>query len=171
MVETTSNRLGTYLTPHGADRMRRELNHLLLKERPKIVEIVSWAAGNGDRSENGDYIYGKRRLHELDRRIRFLRKRLENAIIVDPSRQDKRDVVFFGAVITYIDEEDRTHRVRIVGSDEARIEKGEISLVSPLAQSFLRRRVGDEVVLRSVKGESVLEIVSVSYDDDMPHDV
>lgn len=170
MVETTSSRLGTYLTPGGADRMRRELNALLSEERPKIVEIVSWAAGNGDRSENGDYIYGKRRLHEIDRRIRFLRKRLENAVIVDPSRQEKRDIVYFGAIIDYIDEEDRIHRVRIVGSDEARIDQGEISLISPLAQTLLRRRAGDEVVLKSAKGETTLEITSVSYDDDLPRE-
>ncbi|MEM9443507.1 MAG: GreA/GreB family elongation factor, partial [Pseudomonadota bacterium] len=124
-----------YLTPAGADRFQAELHQLRSVERPKVVDVVSWAAGNGDRSENGDYIYGKKRLREIDRRMRFLIKRLERAKIIDPAEQTLRDRVFFGATVTYADEEDQERTITIVGVDEARLDHGEISLVSPVARA------------------------------------
>ena len=125
-----------YITPAGLERMRAELKHLRSEERPKVVEVVAWAAGNGDRSENGDYIYGKKRLREIDRRIRFLTKRIEIAEVVDPKRQTNHDRVFFGARVTYVDSQDQERTVRIVGIDEARSEKGEISWISPVAEEL-----------------------------------
>ncbi|GBQ15777.1 transcription elongation factor GreB [Swaminathania salitolerans] len=157
--------LSLYLSPRGAARMRDELNALLQIERPRIVEIVSWAAGNGDRSENGDYIYGKRRLREIDRRIRFLTRRLDNAIIVDPREQSVRDRVFFGARVRYLDEDDTLHTVTICGCDEADLSRQEISLVSPVARALMRARVGDEVSLQSPRGAVTLEIRSIDYPD------
>ncbi len=143
--------------------MRDELNTLMQVERPKIVEIVSWAAGNGDRSENGDYLYGKRRLREIDRRARFLSKRLEHALIIDPASQTTRDRVFFGASVSYIDEDDVTHDVVIVGCDEADLARREISLVSPVARALMRARVGDEVSLQTPGGAVMLEITAIAY--------
>lgn len=143
--------------------MRAELHALLHEERPKIVEIVSWAAGNGDRSENGDYIYGKRRLREIDRRIRFLSKRLDQAVIVDPAAQPARDRVFFGASVAYLDEEDASHTVTILGCDEADTARGEVSLVSPIARALLRSQVGDEVSLQTPGGPVMLEITAIRY--------
>ena len=122
-----------YITPAGLQRLRDELKYLRVEERPKVVEVVSWAAGNGDRSENGDYIYGKKRLREIDRRMRFLLKRIEIAEVVDPARQTNRDRVFFGATVTYADSNDAERTIRIVGVDEARHEEGEVSWVSPIA--------------------------------------
>lgn len=130
--------LSCYITPTGIEAMRRELNALLRDERPKIVEIVSWAAGNGDRSENGDYQYGKRRLREIDRRIRFLTKRIDNAIIVDPAAQPQRDRVF-GATVTYVSERDEERTVTILGVDEADMAAGQVSLVSPVARPSCAR--------------------------------
>ena len=143
--------------------MQAELKMLCHEERPKIVEIVSWAAGNGDRSENGDYIYGKRRLREIDRRIHFLSKRLDNAIIVDPAAQAVRDRVFFGATVLYVDEDDLEHRVTILGCAEADITRGQVSLVSPVARALLRTRVGDEVTLATPAGGKVIEILEIAY--------
>lgn len=153
-----------YITPEGLERMRAELKQLRSVERPKVVEVVSWAAGNGDRSENGDYIYGKRRLREIDRRIRFLLKRLEIAEPVDPALQKNRDQVFFGATVTYVDEQDVERTVRIVGVDEARIEQGEISWVSPVARALLKARVGDTVEMRTPTGRESLEVLAIRYD-------
>ncbi|GAJ28727.1 transcription elongation factor GreB [Acidomonas methanolica] len=163
MAEAGTVALSRYLSPDGAARMRAELTDLRLVERPKIVEIVSWAAGNGDRSENGDYIYGKRRLREIDRRIRFLSKRLDQAVIVDPAAQSLRDRVFFGATVAYVDEDDAEHRVTILGCDEVDTASGQISLVSPLARALLRTRVGDEVTVNTPGGARVLEILSIGY--------
>jgi len=163
VAESLKNTLSHYLTPQGAARMREELRELMQVERPKIVEIVSWAAGNGDRSENGDYLYGKRRLREIDRRARFLSKRLEHALVVDPAAQTTRDRVFFGARVSYIDEEDISHDVTIVGCDEADMTRGEISLVSPVARALMRARVGDEVSLQTPGGPVMLEILSITY--------
>lgn len=163
VAEPPETSLSHYLSPAGAARMDAELKMLCHEERPKIVEIVSWAAGNGDRSENGDYIYGKRRLREIDRRIRFLSKRLENAIIVDPTTQTTRDRVFFGAIVKYVDEDDNEHRVTILGCDEADIAQGEVSLVSPIARALLRTRVGDEVTLSTPGGGRVIEILEIAY--------
>lgn len=165
VAEERHNALSQYLTPDGAARMREELRELMQVERPRIVEIVSWAAGNGDRSENGDYLYGKRRLREIDRRARFLGKRLEHAIIVDPKTQTTRDRVFFGAQVAYVDDNDHTHEVTIVGCDEADLTRREISLVSPVARALMRGRVGDEVNLHTPNGTVMLEILSIAYPD------
>jgi len=153
-----------YITPAGLKRLRDELRQLRGVERPKVVETVSWAAGNGDRSENGDYIYGKRRLREIDRRIRFLSKRLEIAEMVDPARQTKRDQVFFGATVTYADMADRERTIRIVGIDEARTEAGEVSWISPIARALLQARVGDAVEVRTPTGMEPIEVLKITYD-------
>lgn len=154
-----------YMTPGGFRRLQDELTHLRRVERPGVVEIVSWAAGNGDRSENGDYIYGKRRLREIDRRMRFLLKRLEIAEVVDPARQQHLEQVFFGATVTYIDQHDEERTVRIVGVDEARSEEGEISWISPVARALMKAREGDTVTLRAPTGPVQIEIVEIRYGD------
>ena len=153
-----------YMTPAGFRRLDEELKHLSRVERPKIVEIVSWAAGNGDRSENGDYIYGKRRLREIDRRIRFLRKRLEAAKVVDPAQQTSRDKVFFGATVTYATAQGAELTIRIVGIDEADFEQGQISWVSPIARALLRAGIGDSVKVRTPAGLEKIEILAIAYD-------
>ncbi|HVO16698.1 MAG TPA: transcription elongation factor GreB [Alphaproteobacteria bacterium] len=152
-----------YMTPAGFKRLQDELRHLRRVERPKVVETVAWAAGNGDRSENGDYIYGKKRLREIDRRMRFLTKRLEVAEVVDPAQQKNRAQVFFGARVTYADGQDRERTVRIVGIDEARHEAGEISWISPVARALLKARVGDTVELRTPAGLETIEVVKIEY--------
>lgn len=152
-----------YMTPDGHGRMVAELRHLLREERPRVVETVSWAAGNGDRSENGDYLYGKKRLREIDRRVRFLTKRLERAEVVDPAQQTQRDRVFFGATVTYANAADEHRVVTIVGVDEADFAAGKVSLVSPIARALLRARVGDEVVVRAPGGDGVVEVVGIRY--------
>jgi transcription elongation factor GreB len=134
-----------YMTPEGQRRMQEELRRLLREERPKTVEIVAWAAGNGDRSENGDYLYGKKRLREIDRRIRFLTKRLESAEVVDPARQTRRDQVFFGATVTYADRRGSERTVTIVGIDEADLDHGRVSWISPIARALLKAQEGDVV--------------------------
>ncbi len=151
------------MTPEGCARFQEELRHLRRNERPRIVEIVSWAAGNGDRSENGDYIYGKKRLREIDRRIRFLMKRLDAAEVVDPARQTNHGRVFFGATVTYANEDGEENTVRIVGEDEARLEFGEISWVSPVAKALMGAEEGDAVVVRTPEGPRELEVVGVFY--------
>src|SRR5688572_29734074 len=127
-----------YMTPEGHRRMQEELRRLVRDERPKVVEVVAWAAGNGDRSENGDYLYGKKRLREIDRRIRFLTKRLESAEVVDPARQTRHDQVFFGATVTYADRRGTERTVRIVGIDEADLDRGRVSWISPIARALLK---------------------------------
>jgi len=134
-------------------------------ERPQVVETVSWAAGNGDRSENGDYIYGKKRLREIDRRMRYLVKRLEIARVVDRSQQKNRDQVFFGATVTYADSADTERTVRIVGVDEARLENGEVSWVSPVARALMKAYEGDVVKMRTPAGVEEIEVVKISYGD------
>ncbi|MCC6470965.1 MAG: transcription elongation factor GreB [Alphaproteobacteria bacterium] len=153
-----------YMTPAGRQRLVDELNRLWRDERPKVVEVVSWAAGNGDRSENGDYIYGKKRLREIDRRVRFLRKRLEIAEVVDPANQPNRDQVFFGATVTYVDGKDRERKVRIVGVDEARIDEGEVSWTSPIARALMKARRGDTVELRTPNGPEEIEVLRIAYE-------
>jgi len=155
--------LKNYITPEGLDRLRDELDHLRRVERPKVVETVSWAAGNGDRSENGDYIYGKKRLREIDRRLRFLLKRIEIAEVVDPARQTNHDQVFFGATVTYADGNDTERTVRIVGVDEARLEENEISWISPVAKALLKAWEGDVVKLRTPTGVEEIEVICISY--------
>lgn len=152
------------LTPEGYARLQAELKHLRHVERPKVVDIVSWAAGNGDRSENGDYIYGKKRLREIDRRLRYLMKRLEIAEVVDPARQTNRDQVFFGAWVTFENSRGETPTVRIVGVDEARLEEGEISWVSPMARALMKAEEGDVVAVRTPQGLDEVEVIRISYE-------
>jgi transcription elongation factor GreB len=153
-----------YMTPAGADALRAELRRLWDEERPKVVEAVSWAAGLGDRSENADYQYGKRRLREIDRRVRFLRKRLEKVQVVDPGAQTKRDQAFFGATVTYARASDDTEvTIRIVGVDEADAGRGDVSWVAPVARALLGARVGDVRRLRTPGGVEELEVVAIRY--------
>ena len=155
--------LKNYITPEGFARLEDELRNLTGIERPKVVEVVSWAAGNGDRSENGDYIYGKKRLREIDRRMRFLRKRLGIAEVVDQSRQKNRKQVFFGATVTYADARDKERTVRIVGVDEARFELGEVSWVSPIARALHKACEGDVVKMRTPNGIEDIEVLNIAY--------
>lgn len=152
-----------YITPAGHEAIRRELLDLIDRERPEVVSIVSWAASNGDRSENGDYIYGKKRLREIDRRIRFLTKRMETAEVVDPARQTQQDRVFFGATVTFLRNGEREETVRIVGVDEVNPSIGHISWISPVARALLKSEIGDEVVLSTPAGQDTLEIVEIEY--------
>ncbi len=152
-----------YITRAGYERLRNELFVLMDDERPRVVEIVHWAASNGDRSENGDYLYGKKRLREIDRRIRFLTRRLEIAEVVDPSLHHGGEHVFFGATVTYADSAGTETTVTILGVDEADSARGQISWVSPVARALLKSRVGDEVRLALPDGQETLEVVAVSY--------
>jgi len=152
-----------YLTPQGWRRLREELLNLLDVERPKIVEVVSWAAKNGDRSENGDYLYGKKRLREIDRRIRFLTQRLDIAEVADPSLHHGTDQVFFGATVTYANAAGEERTVTIKGIDEADSLQGEVSWISPIARALLKAREGDEVQLVSPGGVERIEVVAVRY--------
>lgn len=154
-----------YMTPQGFAAMRDELARLMTVERPEVVSIVSWAASNGDRSENGDYLYGKKRLREIDRRMRFLTKRLEIAEVVDPRLQPNRDQVFFGATVTYENQHGESQTVTIVGVDEAEPLAGRISWISPVARALIKAREGDTVVLRTPGGVQELDIVAVEYPD------
>jgi transcription elongation factor GreB len=152
-----------YITPLGYAQLRQELMLLIDSERPKIVEIVHWAASNGDRSENGDYLYGKKRLREIDRRIRFLTKRLEIACVADPSLHHGNTQVFFGATVTYLDGDGVSHTITIKGVDEFDNSKNEVSWVSPIAQCLLKNKEGDEVKLTSPSKTEWIEIVKVAY--------
>jgi transcription elongation factor GreB len=152
-----------YMTPAGYARLRAELFELIDGERPKVVEIVHWAASNGDRSENGDYLYGKKRLREIDRRIRFLTKRLEVAEVVDPSVHHGSDQVFFGATITYAEGSGTERTVTIMGIDEADSLKGQVSWISPIARTLLKSRVGDELKLVTPLGVISIEVLDVHY--------
>ncbi|MGE0616038.1 MAG: transcription elongation factor GreB [Bacteriovoracia bacterium] len=151
-----------YITPAGAARLREELKQLMNVERPKVVTTVSWAASNGDRSENGDYIYGKRRLREIDRRIRFLSKRLEIAEIIDPLTQAK-DRVLFGATVTVEHESGEKRKYRIVGMDETDAAKRYISWTSPIGRALLQAKKGDTIQVRTPKGEEELEVLLIQY--------
>ncbi len=155
-----------YITPQGFGRLQEELRHLARVERPKVVEVVSWAAGNGDRSENGDYIYGKKRLREIDRRIRFLTKRIEAAEVVDPARQSGRDQIFFGATVTYANGRGEENTVTIVGVDEANLERGRVSWISPIARALLKAHEGDVVTVRTPAGGEAIEVVAIRYGAD-----
>lgn len=152
-----------YITPQGYERLRTELLDLIDSERPKIVEIVHWAASNGDRSENGDYIYGKKRLREIDKRIRFLTKRMEIAVIADPAVHHGNDQIFFGATVTYSDESGQERTITITGIDEANSALGEVSWISPIARTLLKARTGD--VLKLVMPDRVeeIEVLQVRY--------
>ncbi len=152
-----------YMTPSGYARLRAELFTLMDDERPKVVEIVHWAASNGDRSENGDYLYGKKRLREIDRRIRFLTKRLEMAEVVDPAVHHGSDQVFFGATVTYAEASGTERTVTILGIDEADSLQAQVSWVSPIARTLLKSREGDELKLLTPVGVIDIEVLKVSY--------
>lgn len=152
-----------YITPAGHARLRCELLNLIDVERPKVVEVVHWAASNGDRSENGDYLYGKKRLREIDRRIRFLTKRLDIAEVADPSAHHGNDQIFFGATVTYANSKGEEHTITIKGVDEVDHLAGEVSWVSPIARALLKAREGDAVTLATPGGPETLEVLAVRY--------
>jgi len=153
-----------YMTPRGYTRLKEEFVQLLDSERPEVVRTVAWAASNGDRSENGDYIYGKRRLREIDRRIRYLTKRLDSAVVVDPAEREETDQIFFGATIVYAGADGAERTISIVGLDEVDPQRGRVSWISPIAKALLNHKCGDAVVLKTPKGEEELEILSVRYE-------
>ncbi|MBS9339937.1 transcription elongation factor GreB [Neisseria elongata] len=152
-----------YITPAGWRSLKDELYQLVNKERPEIVQIVNWAASNGDRSENGDYLYGKRRMREIDRRIRFLTKRLEAAQVVDPETREATDQIFFGATVTLLRGNGSEQTVKIVGIDEIDTAQNKISWISPLARCLIKAREGDEVLLNTPEGREDIEILEVAY--------
>jgi transcription elongation factor GreB len=152
-----------YITPDGFERLKAERRQLWTVDRPEIVRVVEWAAGNGDRSENGDYICGKKRLREIDRRLRFLDKRLAAAVPVDPSRQTRREQVFFGATVTYVRDDDSETTVTITGIDETTFAPGRISWTSPVARALMQKRVGDTVIVRTPSGPEEIEILRIVY--------
>jgi transcription elongation factor GreB len=152
-----------YITPGGYRALEQELLQLIDDERPKMVEVVHWAASNGDRSENGDYLYGKKRLREIDRRIRFLTKRMEAAEVVDPGVHHGSDQVYFGATVHYCDEQGSEEAITIMGIDEADASRGQVSWVAPIARALLKARIGDEVQLPTPGGVRVLEVLDVQY--------
>ena len=152
-----------YITPAGWRSLKDELYQLVNKERPEIVQIVNWAASNGDRSENGDYLYGKRRMREIDRRIRFLTKRLEAAQVVDPETREATDQIFFGATVTLLRGDGSEQTVKIVGIDEIDTAQNKISWISPLARCLIKAREGDEVSLNTPEGREDIEILEVAY--------
>lgn len=157
-----------YMTPQGYRRLRAELLQLMDDERPKMVEVVSWAAKNGDRSENGDYLYGKKRLREIDRRIRFLTKRLDIAEVADPALHHGSDQIFFGATVTYASEDGSQRTITIKGIDEADSLAGEVSWIAPIARALLKARAGDEVRLQTPGGLALLEVLHVRYPEPEP---
>ena len=154
-----------YITPEGERRLREELDGLWRLERPRVTQAVSEAAAQGDRSENAEYTYGKRRLREIDRRIRFLSKRLESATVVDPAQQKNRDQVFFGATVTYANERGAETTITIVGIDEADFARGQVSWISPIARALMKACEGDVVELRAPAGIERIEVLALSYDD------
>jgi transcription elongation factor GreB len=164
-VEAPAVPVGTrnYITPAGHQRLKDELLQLLNVERPEVVSTVSWAASNGDRSENGDYIYGKKRLREIDRRIRFLTKRLDSAEVVDPASREPTDQIYFGATVLYATADGSRNRVTIVGIDEVDPAHGKVSWISPIARALLKAREGDVVTLQTPSGPETLEILEVRY--------
>lgn len=157
------NNTPNYITPAGWQALKDELYSLVNKERPEIVQVVNWAASNGDRSENGDYLYGKRRMREIDRRIRFLTKRLEAAQVIDPETREATDQVFFGATVTLLRGNGSEQVVSIVGIDETDAARNKISWISPLARCLIKAREGDAVVLRTPEGREDIEILEVAY--------
>jgi len=162
--ETLPSHLKNYMTPKGFAALQDELRKLMREERPKVVETVAWAASNGDRSENGDYIYGKKRLREIDKRMRYLTKRIETAEVVNPERQKGLEQVFFGATVTYAYNDGNERTVSLVGIDEADITQGKISWISPVAKALLKAKVGDEVEVRSPAGSDIIEVLAINYE-------
>lgn len=152
-----------YMTPNGYSTLQNELRHLLREERPSVVDIVSWAAGNGDRSENGDYIYGKRRLREIDRRIRYLTKRIESAEVINPKLQQSLTQVFFGATVTYQQSDGFEKTVKLVGVDEADLTIGKISWISPVAKALIKARVGDTIEFKTPAGTEAVTVIAIHY--------
>ncbi len=152
-----------FITPEGFARIRAEYDQLFGGERPKVVEVISWAAGNGDRSENGDYIYGRKRLREIDRRLGYLSKVMKTAKVVDPAGQGSRDQVRFGATVELADEDDQRRTLTLVGEDEADASAGRISWSAPIARALVGARIGDERVVRLPTGEKSYEIIAISY--------
>lgn len=159
----SANGQRNFMTPEGHQALKDELHFLLRKERPRIVDIVSWAAGNGDRSENGDYIYNKKKLREIDRRVRYLTKKLDDAEVVDPKDQQGLDRVFFGATVTYAREDDTEMTVHLVGVDEADVSKGKINWLSPVGRALMKAQIGDEVEVRTEHGNEFLEVLNIEY--------
>ena len=153
-----------YITPGGWRRLKDELYHLVNRERPEVVQVVNWAASNGDRSENGDYLYGKRRLREIDRRIRFLTKRLELAEVVDREAREATDQVFFSATVLIQRGDGNEQRLSIVGVDEIDLPRGHISWISPIARTLIKAREGDSVLFRGPDGDEDIEILEVCYE-------
>lgn len=154
-----------FITPQGLARIRAEYEQLFGSERPKLVDIIAWAAGNGDRSENGDYIYGRKRLREIDRRLSYLSKVMKSAKVVDPSRQEQRDTVRFGATVELADEDDDRRILTLVGEDEADASNGHVSWAAPIARALIGAKVGDERIVRLPAGEKSYEILSIRYPD------
>ena len=152
-----------YITPEGLARIKAEYDDLFGVERPKLVELISWAAGNGDRSENGDYIYGRKKLREIDRRLGYLSKVMKDAKVVDPSKAERRDEVRFGATVRLIDEEDRTRTFTIVGDDEAEAGDGRVGWSAPIARAIIGAKVGDERAVRLPAGEIFYEVEAIDY--------
>ncbi len=159
----SSERPPRFITPAGFARIRAENEQLFGSERPKLVDTIAWAAGNGDRSENGDYIYGRKRLREIDRRLSYLSKVMKSAKVVDPAAQEQRDTVRFGATIELADEDDERRIITLVGEDEADASSGRISWSAPIARAFIGARVGDERIVRLPAGEKSYEILSINY--------
>jgi transcription elongation factor GreB len=152
-----------YITPAGFKRLKDEALHLLDKERPELVKVIHWAASNGDRSENADYIYGKRRLRQIDSRIRFLTKRLDNAVVVDPAQREATDQVFFGATVTVSNAQGEEKTYSIVGIDETDLSRGRISWISPLAKALIKAREGDTVTVKTPGGDETIDVIAVEY--------
>jgi transcription elongation factor GreB len=154
-----------FITPQGFARIRAEYEQLFGSERPKLVDVIAWAAGNGDRSENGDYIYGRKRLREIDRRLSYLSKVMKSAKVVDPATQEQRDTVRFGATVELADEQDERRILMLVGEDEADATNGHISWAAPIARALVGAKVGDERVVRLPAGEKSYEVMSIRYPD------
>jgi transcription elongation factor GreB len=153
-----------YMTPQGYAKLKAEFAQLWENERPELVKTIAWAASNGDRSENGDYIYGKKRLREIDRRIRYLSKRLDSAVVVDPAQRCETDLIFFGATVTYENAQGDEHTVTIVGMDEVDPARGRVSWISPIARALLKKQAGDRVRLATPGGVEDIEVLDVRYE-------
>ena len=154
-----------FITPQGFARIRAEYEQLFSNDRPSLVETISWAAANGDRSENGDYIYGRKRLREIDRRLGYLSKVMKSAKVVDPATQTQRDTVRFGATVELADEQDERRTITLVGEDEADASSGNVSWAAPMARALVGGRIGDERIVRLPAGEKSYEIMKISYPD------